>query len=98
MPILTITGLSNSHYGYESLRSGVHLFPDARIEVSNADAAAAASEEDDDDSSSEGKIISFLFNLTMRLNDIILYLLSFPLQLIAEESIVFVKFVYSNNY
>ena len=58
LPILTITGLPNSHYGYESLRSGVHLFPDARIEVSNADAAAsAASEEDDDDSSSEGNLL-----------------------------------------
>ena len=51
LPILTVTGLANSHYGYESLRSGVHLFPDARIEVTNAD--AASSEEDDDDSSSE---------------------------------------------
>lgn len=51
LPIVTMTGLSNSHYGYESLRSGVHLFPDARIEVTNAD--ALGSDEDDDDSSSE---------------------------------------------
>ena len=54
LPIVTMTGLANSHYGYESLRSGVHLFPDARIEVTNADAVAAASNDDDDeDSSSE---------------------------------------------
>ncbi|EFX87809.1 hypothetical protein DAPPUDRAFT_306487 [Daphnia pulex] len=32
LPIVTVTGLSSSHYGYESLRGGVHLFPDARIE------------------------------------------------------------------
>lgn len=53
LPIVTLTGLANSHYGYESLRSGVHLFPDARIEVTNADAVAASSNDDDDSSSEE---------------------------------------------
>lgn len=69
LPIVTVTGLSSSHYGYESLRSGVHLFPDARIEVSNADAAAAAANEEsssEEDESSEEE--DLLMNIAQRID------------------------------
>ena len=57
LPVISVSGLSNSHYGYESLRSGVHLFPDARIEVTNADAAAQESSSEEDESSEEEDLL-----------------------------------------
>lgn len=53
LPVIAVSGLSNSHYGYESLRTGVHLFPDARVEVTNADAAQESSSEEDESSEEE---------------------------------------------
>ena len=66
LPIVTVTGLSSSHYGYESLRSGVHLFPDARIEVSNADAAAAQDSSSEEDESSEEE--DLMMNIVQRVD------------------------------
>lgn len=67
LPIVTVTGLSSSHYGYESLRGGVHLFPDTRIEVSNADAVAAAqdSSSEEDESSEEEDL---MMNIAQRVD------------------------------
>ena len=56
LPIVTVTGISSSHYGYESLRSGVHLFPDVRIEVTNADDSVDSSSEEDESSEEEDLI------------------------------------------
>lgn len=56
LPIVTVTGISSSHYGYESLRSGVHLFPDVRIEVTNADDSIDSSSEEDESSEEEDLI------------------------------------------
>ena len=49
LPIVTVTGISSSHYGYESLRNGVRLFPDTRIEISSADDVTDSTEDDDSD-------------------------------------------------
>ena len=66
LPIVTVTGLFSSHYGYESLRSGVHLFPDARIEVSNADAAAVQDSSSEEDESSEEE--DLMMNIVQRVD------------------------------
>jgi hypothetical protein len=68
LPIVTVTGLSSSHYGYESLRSGVHLFPDARIEVSNADAAAAADQDSSSEEDESSEEEDLLMNIAQRVD------------------------------
>lgn len=47
LPVVGVSGLAGSHYGYESLRGGVHLFPDARLEVTSADAIGRDSSEEE---------------------------------------------------
>ncbi|XP_046462167.1 calsyntenin-1-like [Daphnia pulex] len=68
LPIVTVTGLSSSHYGYESLRGGVHLFPDARIEVSNADAAAAADQDSSSEEDESSEEEDLLMNIAQRVD------------------------------
>ena len=58
LPIVTVTGLSSSHYNYEELRNGVRLYPDARIEITNADDAIDSSSEEDESEEEEEEVVN----------------------------------------